>query len=66
MDKLVTIIRKPSGLFALVSQAKYKFKITLQDSKGNSLKELANYYECVELPLKLLDKKLFKFYKIII
>ena len=59
MDKLVTIIRKPSGLFALVSQAKYKFKITLQDSKGNSLKELANYYECVELPLKLLDKKLF-------
>ncbi len=59
MDKLVTIIRKPSGLFALISQARYKFKITLQDSKENSLKELANYYECLELPLKSLDKKLF-------
>lgn len=42
MDKLIAIIRKPTGLFALVSQVKYEFKITLFNPKGNSLKELDN------------------------
>lgn len=58
MNKLVTIIRKPTGLFGLICRAKYKFNITLQHSKGNTLKELDSYYECLEIPLKSLDKKL--------
>lgn len=60
MDKLITITRNSKGLFALISRLKYKFKNTLEHPKENSLKELAEHYESIEIPLNLLDKKLFQ------
>lgn len=58
MDKLVSIIRKPDELVALISRPRCEFKVTLSSSIDNSFSDLANHYECVETPLEVITNKL--------
>ncbi|MCI0614059.1 hypothetical protein L0244_13825 [bacterium] len=52
-DQLVTILRKPSGLVAVINRRRHKFTMSIWDpERNNSFEQLDDFYEFVEIPLE--------------
>ncbi|MEW6734185.1 MAG: hypothetical protein AB1489_22860 [Acidobacteriota bacterium] len=59
MDKLVSIIRTPDQLMALISRPKYQFKLPLDKSPGTGVARLKFFYETTLLPLATISNNLY-------
>jgi hypothetical protein len=59
MEKLVSVIRQPERMVALISRPKYKFKLSLDQPAGNTPAQLSNFYETIECPLTSVSIRLY-------
>jgi hypothetical protein len=51
-EQLITILRRPSGLSALINRPKYPFTMSLYlPTINNTFDELDNFFESIEMPL---------------
>lgn len=52
-DQLITILRKPSGLAAVINRRRNRFTMSIWDpDRNNSFEQLSDFYEIVETPLE--------------
>jgi hypothetical protein len=58
-DQLITILRKPSGLVAVINRPKHDFTMSLWDpEKNNCFEELDDFYETFEAPVETISPSL--------
>jgi hypothetical protein len=59
-DQLITILRRPSGLYALINRPKYRFSVSLYfKDDNNSFEELDQFFECIEVSLDKVSIRVF-------
>src|ERR1051326_4281751 len=58
MDKIIAIVRTPDRLMALISRARYQFKLPLDEDGGTNTAQLKSFYEIAQQPLTAVTAKL--------